>query len=96
MCKLLLAFVRKWQQNSVLLCNNIHRFVVGAVVVHFFNITAIYIGTHEAHEKKTPQPMVEEKSNGAIMLYWVEMNTLYVTPMNLEKPRNQRSHSWVN
>jgi hypothetical protein len=43
--------------------------VVGAVVVHFFNITAIYIGTHEAHEKKTPQPMVEEKSNGAIMLY---------------------------
>jgi hypothetical protein len=43
--------------------------VVGAIVVHFFNITAIYIGTHKTHEKKMPQPMIEEKSNGAIMLY---------------------------
>jgi hypothetical protein len=47
----------------------IHRFVVGAIVVHFFNIAAIYIGTHTTREKKTPQPMIEEKSNGAIMLY---------------------------
>jgi hypothetical protein len=44
-------------------------FVVGATVVHFFNIAAIYIGTHTTREKKTPQPMIEEKSNGAIMLY---------------------------
>ncbi|PNF35163.1 hypothetical protein B7P43_G08768 [Cryptotermes secundus] len=44
-------------------------FVVGAVILHFLNITAIYIGTREAREKKTPQPMIEEKSNGAIMLY---------------------------
>ncbi|XP_021921167.1 clarin-2 isoform X2 [Zootermopsis nevadensis] len=43
--------------------------VVGAVVVHVINITAIYIGTHEAREKTTPQPVMEEKSNGAIMLY---------------------------
>jgi len=48
---------------------HIHRFVVGATVVHFFNITAIYIGTRTTREKKTPQPMIEEKSNGAIMLY---------------------------
>jgi len=48
---------------------HIHRFVVGATVVHFFNIAAIYIGTHTTREKKTPQPMIEEKSNGAIMLY---------------------------
>ncbi|KAJ4427945.1 hypothetical protein ANN_23957 [Periplaneta americana] len=44
-------------------------FVVGAIVIHFLNIIAIYIGTHETREKKTPQPMIEEKSNGAIMLY---------------------------
>jgi hypothetical protein len=50
-------------------CDDFHRFVVGAVVVHFVNITAIYIGTHKVHEKKTSQPMIEEKSNGAIMLY---------------------------
>lgn len=43
--------------------------MVGAVIVHFLNITAIYIGTHEAQEKKTPEPMIEEKSIGAIMLY---------------------------
>jgi hypothetical protein len=48
---------------------HIHRFVVGAIVVHFCNITAIYIGTNTTREKKTPQPMIEEKSNGAIMLY---------------------------
>lgn len=51
------------------MCDDFHRFVVGAVVVHFVNITAIYIGTHKVHEKKTSQPMIEEKSNGAIMLY---------------------------
>ncbi|XP_066994832.1 clarin-3 [Anabrus simplex] len=44
-------------------------FVVGAVVVHFVNIVVIYIGTSEGREKKVPQPMIEEKSNGAIMLY---------------------------
>jgi hypothetical protein len=55
--------------RELLLCDDFHRFVVGAVVVHFVNITAIYIGTHEVREKKTPQPMIEEKSNGAIMLY---------------------------
>jgi hypothetical protein len=42
---------------------------VAAAVVHFINITAIYIGTHEARDKKIPQPVIEEKSNGAIMLY---------------------------
>lgn len=50
-------------------CIHIHRFVVGAVVVHLLNIAAIYIGTHKTREKKMPQPMTEEKSNGAIMLY---------------------------
>jgi hypothetical protein len=43
--------------------------VVAAVILHFFNITAIYVGTREVREKKMPQPMIEEKSNGAIMLY---------------------------
>jgi hypothetical protein len=47
----------------------IHRFVVAAVILHFFNITAIYIGTREARGQKLPQPVIEEKSNGAIMLY---------------------------
>ncbi|PSN38040.1 hypothetical protein C0J52_21397 [Blattella germanica] len=44
-------------------------FVVVALIVHFINITAIYIGTREKRDKKSPQPMMEEKSNGAIMLY---------------------------
>jgi len=56
-------------QNMYSVFIHIHRFVVGATVVHFFNITAIYIGTRTTREKKTPQPMIEEKSNGAIMLY---------------------------
>lgn len=56
-------------QNKFSVFIHIHRFVVGAIVVHFCNITAIYIGTNTTREKKTPQPMIEEKSNGAIMLY---------------------------
>jgi hypothetical protein len=43
--------------------------VVAAIILHFFNITAIYIGTRDARQKKMPQPIIEEKSNGAIMLY---------------------------
>lgn len=43
--------------------------MVAAIILHFFNITAIYIGTREARGKKLPQPVIEEKSNGAIMLY---------------------------
>lgn len=45
------------------------RFVVGAAVVHALNMTAIYFGTREPREKTAPAPMLEEKSNGAIMLY---------------------------
>lgn len=44
-------------------------FVVGSIVVHLVNIAAIYIGTRESRDRKSPQPMIEEKSNGAIMLY---------------------------
>lgn len=44
-------------------------FVVGAAVVHALNMTAIYFGTREPREKTAPAPMLEEKGNGAIMLY---------------------------
>nr|CAD7202623.1 unnamed protein product [Timema douglasi] len=44
-------------------------FVVGCCVIHLMNIIVIYVGTSEPREKKGPQPILEEKSNGAIMLY---------------------------
>ncbi|XP_026274131.1 clarin-3 [Frankliniella occidentalis] len=44
-------------------------FVVGAAVVHVLNMTAIFFGTREPREKTAPAPMLEEKGNGAIMLY---------------------------
>ncbi|KAK7792200.1 hypothetical protein R5R35_005153 [Gryllus longicercus] len=44
-------------------------FVVGATIASFVSLVIIYIGTNEGRQKKTPQPMIEEKSNGAIMLY---------------------------
>ncbi|GLH02876.1 Uncharacterized protein GBIM_08829 [Gryllus bimaculatus] len=44
-------------------------FVVGATIASFVSLVIIYIGTSEGRQKKTPQPMIEEKSNGAIMLY---------------------------
>ncbi|KAF4529691.1 hypothetical protein B566_EDAN010777 [Ephemera danica] len=44
-------------------------FVVGAIFVHFFNLMIIYIGTRERDPTKNATPIVEEKTNGAIMLY---------------------------
>lgn len=52
--------------TALLICS---RFVVGAAVVHALNMTAIYFGTREPREKTAPAPMLEEKGNGAIMLY---------------------------
>nr|CAD7454274.1 unnamed protein product [Timema tahoe] len=46
-----------------------YMFVVGCCVIHLMNIIVIYVGTSEPREKKGPQPILEEKSNGAIMLY---------------------------
>lgn len=43
-------------------------FVVGATVAHFINIIIIYIANSD--KKIDPIiPMIEEKTNGAIMLY---------------------------
>ncbi|GLV44405.1 uncharacterized protein CBL_10209 [Carabus blaptoides fortunei] len=44
-------------------------FVVGGAVVSFINIIIIYIGNSETRESEPVLPMIEEKSNGAIMLY---------------------------
>lgn len=44
-------------------------FVVGATIVSFINILVIYIGTSESREPEPVLPMLEEKTNGAIMLY---------------------------
>lgn len=44
-------------------------FVVGAVIVSVFNIILIYFGTNKPREKKEINPVMEEKGNGAIMLY---------------------------
>ncbi|KAK6622088.1 hypothetical protein RUM44_001895 [Polyplax serrata] len=44
-------------------------FVVGAIIVHFGNVLAIYVGTREPKKFKSSIPVVEEKSGGAIMLY---------------------------
>uniref|UniRef100_A0A1B6LYA0 MARVEL domain-containing protein n=1 Tax=Graphocephala atropunctata TaxID=36148 RepID=A0A1B6LYA0_9HEMI len=42
---------------------------VGAAVVHFANILFIYFGTRESRAKAASIPVLEEKGNGAIMLY---------------------------
>ncbi|XP_046383119.1 clarin-3 [Ischnura elegans] len=44
-------------------------FVVGAVIVSILNIVVIYFGTNKPREKKNVNPVMEEKGNGAIMLY---------------------------
>lgn len=44
------------------------RFVVGAAVVSFVNIIIILIGNSEK-DVQTVVPVLEEKTNGAIMLY---------------------------
>lgn len=45
------------------------RFVVGAVLVHFGNVLAIFIGTREPKTSKNSVPVIEEKTGGATMLY---------------------------
>ncbi|XP_063228603.1 clarin-2 [Bacillus rossius redtenbacheri] len=44
-------------------------FVVAAVVMLTVNIVVLYVGVARTREKKSPEPMLEEKTNGAIMLY---------------------------
>lgn len=43
--------------------------VLGAVFVHICNIIVIYIGTKEPKRREIVDPIVEEKTGGAIMLY---------------------------
>lgn len=43
--------------------------IVASMVVHFINILFIFSGTKELRQKKTVKPIIEEKGNGAIMLY---------------------------
>jgi hypothetical protein len=42
---------------------------VGAAIVHIANIIFIYMGTKESRAKAASIPVLEEKGNGAIMLY---------------------------
>ncbi|XP_044743083.1 clarin-3-like [Chrysoperla carnea] len=44
-------------------------FVVGASIVSFVNLLIIYIGTSDTREIEPVIPVIEEKTNGAIMLY---------------------------
>lgn len=44
-------------------------FVVGGAIVHALNMVAIYVGTRRSRHKDVPQPMMEMKNSGAIMLY---------------------------
>ncbi|XP_059469193.1 clarin-2-like [Neocloeon triangulifer] len=43
--------------------------VIGAAVVHILNILILAIGTRDRESRSTVTPVVEEKTNGAIMLY---------------------------
>lgn len=59
--------IAKSQGELKLMC---FRLVVGAAIVHIVNILFIYFGTREARAKAATIPVLEEKGNGAIMLYW--------------------------
>jgi hypothetical protein len=45
------------------------RLVVGAAVVHLVNILVLLVGTRDREVRSSVAPAVEEKTNGAIMLY---------------------------
>lgn len=58
-----------WKSTDMASLGYSYWFVVGAVIVHILNIVAIYIGVRESRHKNVPEPISEEKTNGAIMLY---------------------------
>ncbi|KAL1137646.1 hypothetical protein AAG570_009342 [Ranatra chinensis] len=43
--------------------------VVASIIIQAINVIFIYTGTTELRHKKSAAPVIEEKSNGAIMLY---------------------------
>lgn len=54
---------------NCLIINILFRLAVVAALVHFVNVLFVYFGTRESRAKASSMPVLEEKGNGAIMLY---------------------------
>jgi hypothetical protein len=60
-----------WNSEGLAVLGYSFWFVVGAAIIHLLNIVLIFFGSHQTSRDrhKTLKPILEEKSNGAIMLY---------------------------
>uniref|UniRef100_A0A224XVX5 Putative conserved plasma membrane protein n=1 Tax=Panstrongylus lignarius TaxID=156445 RepID=A0A224XVX5_9HEMI len=60
----------EWTSNGMAFFGLSYWLVVASVLLQFINIILIYSGTSDIREKKkATKPVIEEKANGAIMLY---------------------------
>lgn len=61
-----------WTSDGFAVLSYSFWFVVGAAIIHILNIVLIFLGAHQTRRDrhKMHKPIQEEKTNGAIMLYW--------------------------
>jgi len=60
---------RGWTSENMAFFGYSFWLVAVSAVIQFVNIIFIYLGTSEDRQKKVIKPVIEEKTNGAIMLY---------------------------